>query len=64
MKTKTLKLWFLGTVTLLVTALTMRMVWEALTAYAIGTIVISLLLVLIILGVYAATIYFTFTTPT
>lgn len=38
----------------------MRMVWEALTAYAIGTIVISLLLVLIILGVYAATIYFTF----
>ncbi len=59
MKINALKLWFLATVTLLVVALTMRMVWEALTAYAIGTIVISTLLVLIILGVYAAAIYFT-----
>ncbi len=60
MKTNALKLWFLGTVTLLVTALTMRMVWELLEAVAPGTFIICTLLILFILGVYAATIYFTF----
>ena len=60
MKINALKLWFLGTVTLLVVALTMRMVWELLEAVAPGTFIICILLILTIIGVYAATIYFTF----
>ncbi len=60
MKNNALKLWFLGTLTLFVVALTMRMVWALLGAVAPGTFIICILIILATLGIYATAIYFTF----
>jgi drug/metabolite transporter (DMT)-like permease len=54
-----LKFWVIGTVTLAVAALMMRLVWETRTAIAPGTWAILILLMLAALGLLIASIYLT-----
>lgn len=60
MRSVTLKLWFLSSVTLAAFALIMRMAWELRIAVAPGTFIICILIILAVLGVYITIIYFTF----
>jgi len=59
MKRPVLEFWIIGTVTLAVAALMMRLVWETRTAVAPGTWAIIILLMLAALGLLIATIYLT-----
>jgi hypothetical protein len=55
-----IRFWIILTLTPALIALILRLLWEAQTAYAIGTWIIIILLILAVLGLYAAILYFIF----
>ena len=54
-----IRIWFMATVALFLSAVIVRLVWEITTTTAAGSLVIIILLILVTLGIYALLLYLT-----
>ena len=54
-----IRIWFMATVALFLSAVIVRLIWEITTTTAVGSLVIIILLILVTLGIYALLLYLT-----